>query len=44
MTWDILIDTLMGGPYLLKDLEKLVTKVQENMKEAQDRCKSYTNK
>ena len=34
----------MLGPDLLKDLEKLVTKVQLNLKEAQDRQKSYADK
>ena len=31
----------MLGPNLLKDLEQLVTKVQLNLKEAQDYQKSY---
>ena len=34
----------MLGPDLLLDLEWLVTKVQENLKEAQDLQKSYANK
>ena len=34
----------MLGPDLLKDLEKIVTKVQANLKEAQDHHKSYTDK
>ena len=34
----------MLGPYLLKDLEQLVTKVQQNLKEAQDRQNSYVDK
>ena len=34
---DILMDRLMFGPNLLKDLEQLVTKVQVNLKEAQNR-------
>ena len=34
----------MLGPDLLLDLEQLVTKVQGNLKEAQDRQKSYADK
>ena len=34
----------MLGPNLLKDLEQLVTKVQVNLKEAQDHQKSYADK
>ena len=34
----------MLGPDLLKDLEQLVTKVQVNLKEAQDCQKSYADK
>ena len=41
VTWDILVDWLMLGHDLLKDLEQLVTKVQINLKEAQDHHKSY---
>ena len=37
VTWDIPADRLMLGPYLLMDLEQLVTKVQVNLKETQDR-------
>ena len=44
VTWDSLMDRLMLGPDLLKDLEQLVTKVQENLKEAQDLQKSYADK
>ena len=44
VTWDIPVDHLMLGHELLKDLEQLVTKVQVNLKEAQDRHKSYTDK
>ena len=34
----------MLGPHLLLDLEQLVTRVQGNLKEAQDRQKSYADK
>ena len=32
VTWDSLVDQFMLGPYLLKDLEQLVTKVQKKVK------------
>ena len=35
------LDQLMLGPNLLKDLEQLVTKVEVNLKEAQD-CRKVT--
>ena len=41
VTWDISVDRLMLGPDLLMGLEHLVTKVQVNLKEAQDHQKSY---
>ena len=44
VTWDSLVDHLMLGPHLLKDLEQLVTKVQQNLKEAQDHQKRYADK
>ena len=44
VTWDSLADRLMLGLDLLKDLEQLVSKVQVNLKEAQDRYKSYADK
>ena len=44
VTWESQVDWLMLGPDLLLDLEQLVTKVQGNIKEAQDRQKSYADK
>ena len=44
VTQDNLVDWLMLGPELLLDLEQLVTKVQRNLKEAQDRHKIYADK
>ena len=44
ITWDRPMDRLMLGPSLLRELEQLVTKVQLNLKEAQDRQKNYTEK
>ena len=43
ITWDRLVDQLMLGTNLLMDLEPLVSKVQVNLKEAQDRQKSYVD-
>ena len=43
VTWDILVDRLMLGPDLLMDLEQLVSKVQVNLKEAQDHQKIYAD-
>ena len=36
VTWYIPVDRIMLEPNLLKELEQLVTKVQLNLKEAQD--------
>ena len=44
VTWDSPLDRLMLGLDLLMDLEHLVTKVQVNLKEAQDHQKSYGNR
>ena len=41
VTWDDPMDRLMIGLDLLKDLENLVNKVKQNLKEAQDRYKNY---
>ena len=43
VTWDNLVDQLMLGTDLLMDLEHFVTIVEVNLKEAQDRQKSYMN-
>ena len=44
VTWDSPVDQLMLGPDMLLDLEHLVTKVQGNLKWAQDRQKIYADK
>ena len=44
VTSDILVHWLMLGIDLLKYLKQLVTKVQVNLEEAQDRQKSYIDK
>ena len=44
VTWDILVYQLMLAPDLPKDLEQLVTKVQRNLKEAQDLEKNCADK
>ena len=36
ITWDSLVEPLMSGPDLLKELEQLVTKFQHKLKEDQD--------
>ena len=43
ITQDSLVDQLMLGQNLLMELEHFVTKVQVNLKEAQDHQKSYAN-
>ena len=37
VAWDSMVDRLKLGPDLLMELEQLVTKVQVNLKEAQER-------
>ena len=44
VAWDIPVNRLMLGPDLMMDLEQLVTKVQVNLKEAQDHQKRYADK
>ena len=44
VTWDSSVDQLMLGLDLLKELEQLVTKVQVNLKEAQEHKKIYVDK
>ena len=39
--WDNLADRLMVGPKMLQEMENMVRKVQQNLKEAQDRQMSY---
>jgi hypothetical protein len=41
--WDNLADRLMVEPEMLKEMENMVRKVQQNLKEAQDRQKSYAD-
>jgi len=43
ITWDNLVDMIMLGNYMLKDLELMDNKVKNNLKVAQDRQKSYAN-
>ena len=43
VTWDSPVDRLMLGPYLLKDLGNIFNKVQQHLKEAQDRQKNYAD-
>ena len=41
MTWDNLVNRIVLGPYLLKEMEQEVVKIRQNLKGAQDRHKSY---
>ena len=44
VTWDDPMDKLMLGTDLLKDLGNLVNKVNQNLKESQDRQKGNADK
>jgi hypothetical protein len=39
--WDKPMDRFMVGPEMLQEMERMVRKVQHNLKEAQERQKSY---
>ena len=41
ISWDNPVDRIMMGPKMLQEMEKTITKVQQNLKEARDRQKSY---
>ena len=43
INWDNLTDRLMVGPEMLQEMENMVRKVQQNLKEAHDRHKSYVD-
>jgi hypothetical protein len=43
ISWDNLVDGLMVGPEMLHEMENMVRKVQQNLKEAQDRQKCYAD-
>jgi hypothetical protein len=43
ISWDNPVDRLMVGPEMLQEMEGMVRKVQQNLKEAQDRQKSYAD-
>jgi hypothetical protein len=43
ISWDNPADRLMVGPEMLQEMENMVRKVQQNLKEAQNRQKSYAN-
>ena len=44
MTWDNLVNRVVLGPELLKEMEQEVVKIRQNLKVAHDRQKSYANK
>ena len=43
INWDNLADRLMVGPEMLQEMENMLRKVQQNLKEAHDRQKSYAD-
>ena len=43
VSWDSPVDRLMVGPEMLQDMEKTIWEVQNNLKVAQDRQKSYAD-
>ena len=43
ISWSNLVDRLVLGPELLKEIEEIVKQVQGNLKTAQDRQKSQSN-
>jgi hypothetical protein len=43
INWDNPADRLMVGPKMIQEMENTIRKVQHNMKEAQDRYKSYAD-
>ena len=44
VTWDDRVDRIMLGTELLKDLENVVNRVKQNLKEAQDQKNHYYDK
>ena len=44
VTWDNLVNRVVLGPELLKEMEQEVIKIRKNLKAAQDRHKSYAAK
>jgi hypothetical protein len=44
VSWDNLVDRVVLGPELLKDMEDQVVKIKQNLKAAQDRQKFYADK
>ena len=44
MTWDNLVNMVVLGLELLKEMEQEVAKIRKNLKETQDRQKSYADK
>ena len=44
VSWDNLVDRVVLGPQLLKDMEDQVVKIKQNLKATQDRQKVYADK
>jgi hypothetical protein len=43
VSWDNLVDRVVLGSELLKDMEDQMVKIKHNLKEAQDRKKVYAD-
>ena len=44
VTWDNLVNRVVTGPELFKEMEQEVVKIRQNLKAAQDRQKNYVDK
>ena len=44
LTWDNPVNMIVLGPYFLKEMEQEDAKIRKNLKETQDRQKSYVDK
>jgi hypothetical protein len=44
VSWDNPVDRAVVGPELLKEMEEHMLKIKQNLKDAQDRQKSYADK
>ena len=44
MTWDNLVNRVVLGPELIKEMDQEVVKIRQNLKVAHDRQKSYADK
>ena len=44
MTWDNLVNRVVLGPELLKEMDQEFVKIRQNLKATQDRQKNYADK